>query len=227
MGPADTGPFSTLVGGIMNSAVKSKEHPIIFSEEMVRAILEGRKTMTRRVITEAYKSRRKDGCKLVPDLLQRMGDVGRACPYGVSGDRLWVREGWRPLEGKWRCRKCGAREGQSFCAGGCKAYWPDVGYRADADLPGAWKSSMFMPRVHSRLTLEITDVRVERVQDISEEDARVEGVEQRIAGVSEHGPVKTFRTGFVYLWNSINAKRGYGWNENPWVWVISFKKMER
>jgi hypothetical protein len=81
--------------------------------------------------------------------------------------------------------------------------------------------SIFMPRWASRITLEITDVRIERLQEISEENAKAEGVEPRVAGQSEYGPIKQYRTGFVYAWGEINGKDS--WLSNPWVWVVSFR----
>jgi hypothetical protein len=85
-----------------------------------------------------------------------------------------------------------------------------------------WRPSIHMPRWASRITLEVTDVRVERVQEISEEDAKTEGVTPSIVG--EWWDHLKYRAGFQTLWNSINEKRGFGWDENPWVWVVEFKK---
>jgi len=214
-----------------------KERPILFSGEMVRAILEGRKTQTRRVI------------KPHPPLSEwgitkpwsvSAFQVGRLfcpgttreykCPYGEPGDRLWVRETWA------YCSKCSHKqpekpEGVIYKADGdgfstchvCdpKSMQPD--YR--------WRPSIFMPRWASRITLEVKDVRVERVQDITESDAEAEGCTpweyQHVdPGTGEHlGNELSYRLGFHYLWDSINAKRGYGWDTNPWVWVVEFEVM--
>lgn len=154
----------------------SKARPIIFSGEMVRALLDGRKTMTRRVVKKQH------------------------CPYGQPGDLLWVRETWR------------------------QAQWKDgILYRADkARSLGMdeysdrhkWKPSIFMPRKASRLTLEITDIRMERVQDITTDDAIAEGIKELQGGA---------KVEFHNLWDSINAKRGYGWKANPRVWVVVFQ----
>ena len=156
-----------------------REHPIIFSGEMVRAILAERKAQTRRVI----KPQPKGPCF-----------IGQG-PYGQLGDRLWVKE---TFAGK-----------------------KDVVYKATNkdNIRYSWKSSIFMPRWASRITLEITDVRVERLQDITLDDIHAEGSliadEQGAAGW------------YMDLWDFLNAKRGFGWETNPFVWVISFKRIEQ
>ena len=192
------------------------EHPILFSGPMVRAILDGRKTMTRRVI--------KDNCPFVTGAYfdeeterwywttgaerERLPTdlcLGK-CPYGQPGDQLWVRETWLSYR---HLHKNGRDEALLI-------------YRADGeDLPKQargtkWRPSIFMPRWASRITLEITAVRVERVQDIGDEDAEAEG----LSWCNAASP----RDKFQCLWNSLNLKRGYGWDANPWVWVISFKR---
>ena len=180
-----------------------KERPIIFSGEMVRAILDGRKTQTRRVI------------KPQPDhihtfqkgiLLPQIGDKEIRCPYGQPGDRLWVRETWAKNNPVLDAKVC---------------------YRADLmspDLGKPWKPSIYMPRWASRITLEIVNVRVERVQEITEADVIAEGIGAftLARGVLSDAPPDP-RWKFIELWNSINANRGYGWEINPWVWVIEFK----
>lgn len=168
-----------------------KERPIIFSGEMVRAILDGRKTQTRRAV------KMRDGAQEYS-----VYDFRRdCCPYGQPGDHLWVRETW--LE---------------WTEGGCKE---TCMYKADDDPRaqnfGPWKSSLFMPRWASRITLEITKVRVERLQDISEEDAKAEGV------VCQE--VKNSVEAFKELWDSLRAKKGNGWETNPWIWVIEFERV--
>jgi hypothetical protein len=167
-----------------------KERPIIFNSEMVRAILDGRKTQTRRVI-------KPQPGDIHRDLLR----INYHCPYGQPGDHLWVRETFQIDDN-----------------------YPDmVFYKAD-DLAGhistKWNSPIYMPRCDSRITLEITNRRVERVQDITEEDAMAEGV-GRIAGLGE------YRQCFKNLWDSINKKRDYGWDTNPYVWVIEFKRISQ
>jgi hypothetical protein len=182
-----------------------KERPILFSAPMVRAIREGRKTQTRRVMKPP---------------VGWPAERAVACPYGVPDDRLWVREAWN-------CQRTQRTSSELACAA--------VGYQAggelvmnvpptarvpqpDAVVEGArrWHPSIHMPRWASRLTLEVTGVRVERVQDISREDAKAEAP----PACGEWGPVDCYRE----LWDSLNAKRGYGWAVNPWVWVISFTR---
>ena len=165
------------------------ERPILFNGPMVRAILDGRKTMTRRIV--------KAGTR----------DDWNACPYGVIGDRLWVRETWRCF---------GGREYEY------QQHQPSIIYRAD-DGPthneGGWRPSIFMPRWASRITLEITGVRVERLQDISEADAEAEGCTGDHRADRDSDAAQEFRS----LWNQINGKRA-SWDSNPWVWVVEFRR---
>jgi hypothetical protein len=194
------------------------EKPILFSCAMVRAILAGRKTQTRRVILpqidwkpleEHIYQRRKSG---TIDEFEFLEFVQR-CPYGQLGDRLWVRETWatHPFFNKTKPSKLVANFTKIF-------------YRADEflnDSHYSWRPSIHMPRSACRLTLEIVDVWVERVREISEADAQAEGVIASIVG-QDLESVK-YRAGFQTLWDEINAKRGFGWEVNPWVWVIEFK----
>lgn len=205
------------------------ELPILFSGSMVRAILDGKKTQTRRVITSAYRPNKKP--KLLPELLLRMG-IGKACPYGVVGDRLWVRE--------TICNhnRYGMPLGIHPQIQGTKKYperaWSYAADKIDIDSITRCRPSIFMPRWASRLTLEITDVRVQRVSDISKEDAIAEGIQvfplqsqndesawyQSEPGVNQ---ARTAQQSFRLLWDSINFKRHFGWDKNPWVWAVSFK----
>jgi hypothetical protein len=196
-----------------------KETPILFSAPMVRAILEGRKSTTRRVINPqpAYRDSKLSSCdwtwitktKLVgwPEE-EFCVEMIKHCPYGQAGDRLWVRETFA-LEPK-------------------SAVGDKVLYRADAEQKSwAWKPSIFMPRWASRITLEVIGVKVERVKDISIEDSKAEGVMPDYAHqCADLGHPHDSRSLFHRLWDSINAKRGYGWDKNPWVWVISFKRVK-
>jgi hypothetical protein len=171
-----------------------KERPILFKPEMVNAILEGKKTQTRRVV----KIR-----KAVDEIIRPLPDI---CPYGVVGDRLWVREAWSIAE---------------------KKFDPEVSrivYRADGvdPLPDAtgrarWRPSIHMPRAASRLLLEVTEVRIERLKDITDKDARAEGVDLTGLGLT------SYRQAFFWLWRSINGQESL--DSNPWVWVISLKKV--
>jgi hypothetical protein len=191
-----------------------KETPILFSGEMVRAILDGRKTQTRRICKPRFDGR--TPCEHFEPVVVNgqyymmrhcnHGSECRPCPYGVVGDRLWVRETWA---------KCA---GHTDCGG--------IYFRADvADNIGAkvdrWRPSIYMPRHASRITLKITWVRVERLQEITEADAWAEGVTREAAGAE----APTGRDCFEMLWDSINANRGYGWAVNPWVWVVEFKRV--
>ena len=185
-----------------------KERPILFSAPMVKAILDGQKTMTRRVnsIGEYYISDKK-------------------CPYGVVGDRLWVRETWYYEE-----HMHDSTEGMPDLP--CGLYSHRLVYKADCtDYPvnvgvgrQGWKPSIFMPRWASRITLEITGISVERLQDITEEDAMKEGIPMEI----DCPECDTARKKFKNLWDSINGrgkKPGKAWNDNPWVWVIEFRRI--
>ncbi len=177
---------------------RTRERPILFSGPMVRAILDGRKTQTRRVITPQ------------PD-----GDFPfrQRCPYGKPGDRLWVRETWTHED--------------SWCSGVDCEQPSHVYHRATESYPDSmrWRPSIFMPRWASRIDLEVVSVRVERLQEIGEDDAKAEGVEPSRAGQDERGPVKTYRTGFVRAWDTINGKRA-PWVSNPWVWVVEFREVQ-
>lgn len=194
-----------------------KEHPIIFSSESVRAILEGRKTQTRRVIKpqptkplvyRTVKGRPELEYWYEPD----NGEVGHAydCPYGQVGNRLWVRETFRINKPDFKNPKSP----------------PLVEYRANSESARRWSSPLYMPRWASRITLEITEIWVERLQEITEGMAKCEGVgwERQDIGLR---PVyfKSYKAKFIGLWDSLNAKRGYGWETNPLVWVIGFKKV--
>jgi hypothetical protein len=198
-----------------------KERPILFSAPMVRAILDGKKSVTRRAIKlrppyamdEPYV-----GTPWPYDTTWSYGDQGSPwmpCPYGKVGDRLWVRETFH------RCPHC-AGDLINYRAGG----WlrlpsgspDDGGDRNDVDyhplnytcFTYGWRPSVHMPREASRITLEITGVRVERLREITDADARAEGVN----GVEE----------FEGLWRSIN---GHGsWDANLYVWVVEFKRVE-
>ena len=186
--------------------------PILFNGEMVRAILKRRKTQTRRVIKLAY-----FGESATPGYAWRWRDknmrwnevtaarlLERYCPYGQVGDKLWVRETFALM----------------IPAGASIHAERIPHYRADADTAPRWTPSIHMPRWASRITLEITGVKVERVQDISPQDIEREGLTPPSDSLNWVG---TFQNNFRLLWDSINAKRGYGWDANPWVWVLTFE----
>jgi hypothetical protein len=210
----------------------SRERPILFSGPMVRAILEGRKTQTRRVVTPAR--------ILAASAVWWHGEyesVGclQQCPYGVPGDWLWVRETWASADKWMRQTEMDPPEYIAFRAD-LAIYGPAKQFkteRARTDSDFRWKPSIFMPRWASRITLEVTDVRVQRVQEISEEDCIAEGIEDLGNGVGKlahpragvAASYSTPRALYWRLWDSINAKRGYSWDANPWVWAIQFEVM--
>ena len=217
-----------------------KERPIIFSAPMVRAILNGRKTQTRRVVQLTDSGRVKEPGSPRNWHLDDPEAV-LACPYGVPGNRLWVRERWQlvdPLEVAEERR--GSRAPFTGCQGPRAIPWV-AAYRADGDLshpangaPIVWRSPVHMPRWASRITLEIVSVRVERLQEISAKDVLAEGA------LEFDGPTTFIHDGsqaiyfpsmgyaqiaFCDLWDSINAKRA-PWGSNPWVWVIEFRRID-
>ena len=193
------------------------EHPILFTGEMVRAILDGRKTQTRRVIKPQ---------PLCPSL--RYYTHGREwkdgdgtlmkCPYGVSGDWLWVRETWA-TPGNFDHMK--PRDlVQSH-------YMSDLtAYRATethGDAYFRWRPSIFLPHWLARIKLGVVRVRAERVQGISEKDVLAEGFPWRGIGAELQWGYRPPLVWFQALWDRINAKRGYGWDVNPWVWAVEFE----
>ena len=198
-----------------------KERPILFNTEMVRAILDGRKTQTRRVIKGDHNYVRWN-----PVVLNGYGgwtdDHGRPvkCPYGKVGDRLWVQE-------KFAVGEIVGAEGSEWYLSQCKDENSIIPYQYCIENEIGiedviWKPSSQMKKEDSRITLEIENIRVERVQEITWEDAREEGIQPKGIG-SDYEDIKAFEK----LWNSINESCGYGWNENPWVWVVEFKRVEK
>ncbi|HEG1754139.1 hypothetical protein UXP21_02770 [Enterobacter kobei] len=218
------------------------ERGMIFNGEMVRAILDGRKTQTRRIIKDCTVGRdpiskfiqigkKFIGCypEDVPELIRE------CCPYGVPGDRIWVRETFQgPL---FNFEQMEAYQEDSskfkkpeFCVYKADGKPAPEFFDADDNLHCGWRSSIHMPRWASRILLEITGVRVEQLKSISEEEARSEGVAQLREGFWKHyQPGWTqhqlsARGSFATLWESIY---GFGeWERNPWVWVVEFKRIE-
>lgn len=218
-----------------------KEHPILFSGPMVRALLAGTKTQTRRMVKPV---KHPDlGNVYDPGVLAREPQhvIERACPYGQPGDRLWVKETWRTA--KSLDAKSPATIGEMCIDAGYRTPWAPLAYEADGHRNSEWRGfemgcdaepgktrvSIHMPRWASRITLEITAVRVERLQDISEADCRAEGLYQDTAGRwttysaseqdREHlSPVEAYRE----LWEQINGPGS--WDANPWVWMVEFRK---
>ncbi|MCK4579401.1 MAG: hypothetical protein KAU50_11470 [Candidatus Marinimicrobia bacterium] len=215
----------------------NKEIGILMKPDMSLATLEDRKTHTRRVIKDV-------GLYAIDERYhgnwqkERENLIAAKCPYGKVGDRLYVRE-THYRYGKWikdGQTKTG-RQKWKFEGIGKEVIYSDnspATVRTKKTEVGWFKRpSLFMPRWASRITLEITDVRVERVQEISKDDAMLEGIKNKNTGYWQDyrtgkmqqlflsDPRDSFRT----LWNSINEKRGYGWDVNPWVWVIGFRRL--
>lgn len=198
------------------------ERPILFSGPMVRAILAGQKTVTRRVVTPQPPP----GCDRVtsmplstetswhndatrekfPQPKKRDGDVWMRCPYGMPGDTLWVRETWAP---------------------GYPGTADPYLYRAtyEGGLEHVWTPSIHMPRWASRITLRMESVRVERLHAIDEADAILEGVDAVSVADVPRNAVFSRRDDFVQLWEKINGKRA-PWKSNPWVWRVAFDVVE-
>lgn len=218
-----------------------KERPILFSGPMVRAILDGTKTQTRRVVKPQPDSRpgmdctrlifkNRKGEPLLDEALEAPEPVlyRSLCPYGQPGDRLWVRETWRV----WGGREYEYQRDLS-----------QVMYRSTHEEDGfpltwesyTWRPSIFMSRWASRITLEITSVRVERLNSISEADAKAEGADCLVFDncdakdrefldmpLMENG--NPYRNGYALLWESINGDGS--WDANPYVWVIEFRRIK-
>jgi len=203
-----------------------KEHPIPFNAEMVRAILDGRKTQTRRPVKHCLKANVGDACNVrwcgERNHWQEYAAGGAwldlKCPHGVPGDRLWVRETHRQLSGWWG-------EHQRAAPLEYRASW-----ETRSDIP--WRRSIHMPRWASRITLEVTAVRVERVQDVSEADAKAEGItplDGELGGLGDYLAASTgckYKPAFSAIWDSIYTKHGFDWDANPWVWVVEFRRLE-
>lgn len=191
-----------------------KERPIIFSGYSVQAILAGRKSQTRRLV------------KPQPSPAHHYSDE-RRCPYGVPGDRLWVRESFYCDHFEYpHADREEMLEMISYRAGHDCRDWED-GCPCSSDGRSWWRSPLHMPRWASRITLEVTGVRVERLQNITEADAMAEGADTNPIKIKINGELADFypmnhRIAFSVHWNIINGKRS-PWDSNPLVWVVSFK----
>jgi hypothetical protein len=219
-----------------------KERPIIFSAPMVRAILAGTKTQTRRVVKlKPWQQieERDDGAPwpwMYDD--DRAGDHWLPCPYGQPGDRLWVREAWAP--GDWLVFGSAKDDPETvlYRADQAALHWDGEAMRTPMDTYAfpwdavRWKPSIHMPRWASRITLELTSVRVERLQDITEADAIAEGVTPKwepgcsgrlmeaIGGFS----FRPAASAYADLWESLHGPGS--WDANPWVWVVEFGRIQ-
>jgi hypothetical protein len=222
-----------------------KEHPILFSAPMVQAILAGRKTQTRRIVKknppfqndggefEWYPGGRRAGFHASMGTNTRYevpnGWAASWCPYGRDGDRLWVKETFARER-----RMIFYRADHTMVSGDWKNLRPELlaemekldptvvemtKCRPIDQPPAKWRPSIFMPHWASRITLEISAVRVERLQDISDEDAVAEGMQTYQDNPNMHFPHEQF----MCLWMSINGEKS--WDENPWVWVLEFKRV--
>ena len=201
-----------------------KERPILMNGAMVRAVLDGSKSQTRRL----FKVQPPHGVNIgwVPGKTESL--------YGRTGDRLWVRETFMDLAGTGveHCPTPGSQVQRYAYA----ADAPPGSYRDEArkDYGLKWRPSIHMPRAASRITLEITDVRVERLQNISEDDCWKEGIEQVMHDFSDESQcamakrlgccIDDAKPLFASLWESINGQGS--WDANPWVWAVSFKRVE-
>jgi hypothetical protein len=240
-----------------------KNRPIIFSGEMVRAILDGRKTQTRGPISlprwaeacnEDYDFEM-DGEPLWPHAISKKTGCMTSieCPYGEEGDHLWVREAFADVEGLDYMNPGNISETHKnmrwFKAGMHSCSRPD-------NMRGKWRPSIFMPRWASRIALEVLSIRVERLQDISAFDALQEGINLPVPSGCDVAPFPkdfgewteekrecwiegqartTYLTrctdaqdhvdAFHKLWDSIYASKGQGWETNPWVWAVEFKRI--
>jgi hypothetical protein len=193
----------------------NKAKPILFSTPMVQAILEGRKTMTRRVV------KNQDGIHPRWNTIGWLGwDDGHGYKMRQSydvGDVLWVRETWREYCVR---RQSDSKNHYCYKADHERGY---VCFNGSCDL--RWRPSIFMPKEAARIFLRVTDVRVERVQDILCGDMQREGcIPKKVTG----GQWQQWQHDYwIPLWDSINAKRGYGWDTNPWVFVYSFERIDK
>lgn len=204
-----------------------KERPILFSGPMVRAILDGRKTMTRRVVDLNYAQYDTDGVLGYEDAHGDHHNTIDLYKYGRPGDRLWVRETWKTFE-----REDDGFDGILYRADGAFRPIDNTPDAADAWVEANhghhkhdhWRPSIFMRRWMSRITLDVLDVRVERLQQMDHADATAEGV-TALEGYHDDGS-GTPRGKFRVLWDSINGKRkGCAWADNPWVWVVAFRRV--
>ena len=220
------------------------ERSIILQGWEVRAALAGRKTQVRRVMKPQPLENFSEDCRtgvrtsygwawakdwrmLYAPVTSR--HVLSRCPFGVSGDRLWVRETWAQI---WNQDGCLGEEGVCPCGGCHIEYKADTGAKYPGDWPAdmgddpdcpKWRPSVHMPRWASRLTLEVTNVRVERLQEISTADAIAEGMLNDGGGEYAIDGMTAAQVRFMDRWDTINQLRGYGWDKNPWAWVPDCK----
>lgn len=220
-----------------------KAKPILFSGPMVRAILEGRKTQTRRAVKPVRGFERHNTCR--PDMAadpwavwwhgdqtDRVGCLQEA-PHGKPGDILWVRESHAitSTDAGTVNVAYAERSGKPLGVtdGGCNVIYvpPEVQRWAQDHISDRWRPSIFMPRWASRITLEVTEVRCQRLNEISEEDAKAEGALAADLATGREcldPKMGSYRLHFQNIWESINGKT-HPWQSNPWVWAYTFKQV--
>jgi hypothetical protein len=236
-----------------------KTRPILFSAPMVRAILAGTKTQTRRTIRPQFGQMWGQGVTHSrPDRYSVHSDIHDDkdpstwkwlhCPQGKVGDRLWVRETWASCDRAYQCHEndppnhIAYRADASVYVLGSKLRLDAVAPAGDIVIP-KWKPSIFLPRWASRILLDVVSVRVERLQAITADDAKAEGA-QHWPDIPDPHPYKhgnrwsmetpkdtngclgSPQMAFANLWEKLNDKRGFGWDTNPWVWVLTFKRVQ-
>lgn len=239
------------------NAPEIREKPIIFSGPMIRAILDGKKTQTRRVVKPQPEERRADPYNVYywqwgEQQIQASSQWQYHCPYGKPGDRLWVREGFRTKAygaiDEIELQYLASVDPAWDKAPGWTEHTEYYRHPALRTLHWVRRSPIFMPRWACRLVLEVASIRVERLQAITEDDARAEGIARELVHPGGFDPdnfhppgaygyvsglhpfpegriYPTAKEAFAEGWDSINAKRGYSRESNPWVWAITFKRM--
>lgn len=196
--------------------------PILFSGPMVRAIIDGLKTQTRRVVpgVDRYGLNSIKPCDGAPGtwgfhyrFIEFSKTKFSKCPYGSVGDELWVRECFRTTRAPYDRSGSLKERPEGFPTG-------TIRFRADVEdeVPIPYRPSIHMPRWASRITLKVTDIQVQELRRISDEDIVAEGLKR--------DPVNSLRNRWIRLWNEINAGRGYAWERNPLVWVVTFEVKE-
>lgn len=207
--------------------------PILFSTEMIKALMNGTKTQTRRVAKVPETAYCKQGGLVWYDPEQNQET--KRCPRYQPGDILWVRETWAQSNRSMWPDSILYQSGDiwTLYKAGFALYYDRhevCKLHNEREYPSGkqitWRPSIFMPRAVARIFLRVTGVRAERVQDISEDDARAEGISENEILSLGCTPNDPYRCAYSGLWDSINFKRGYGWDTNPWCWVYDFEQID-
>ncbi|RWR32508.1 hypothetical protein D2T31_00555 [Sinirhodobacter populi] len=186
------------------------DRPIIFTTPMVRALLDGKKTQTRRVVAQPRDDEQWHRYPAGWFLIERWNDLYRKNLSWLVGDRLWVRETWSAR----------MSHGWTIADARSRMFQEEILYKADShDAIDGWWPSIHMPREFSRLTLTVTDVRVQQLQEITLGDICAEGLARSIY---DFRPVQRGFNAWIELWDGLNAERGFGWDANPWVAALTF-----